>query len=324
MLLFVLSQKNLALARAEVASLYPMRKIEEQYAFVDKPSNKQSFLRIPLAFTKEIYEILFSSSKKNLFEKIKKYDWNKKIKGSFCVRSVANEREIAGSIWQKIKYPCVDLEHPDTLIHFFFMKKKVYCSRLLWKNDYAFLQRKATQRPGFYPASLDPQLARAMVNLSAAKKNARIVDPFCGTGGILIEATFSGRKVVGYDISSWMLEKCKKNIEHYNLKNVIFAVRDATTFRKKCAAIVTELPFGKNTKSQDLLMLYSQFLENAKRSTNNIVVSFPHFVDYRTICRKTGWKIKQKFVCYIHASLSKDVVVLERKVRKKKAKESSS
>ncbi len=309
MLLFILSQKNLALVQAEVASFYSINRTEKHYAFVTKATR----VDIPLAFTKEIYEVLFSSSKKDLFEKIKRYDWNKNVKGSFCVRSVENEREIAGVVWKKLKKPHVDLEHPDTMIHFFFTDKKVFVTRRIWKNTNTFLQRKATQRPGFYPASLDPQLALAMVNLSRAKKNAAIVDPFCGTGGILIEAAFSGRKAIGYDISTWMLEKCKKNIEHYHLKNVTFAVGDATTFRKKCAAIVTELPFGKNTKSQDLFLLYSRFLENAKRSTNRIVVSFPHFVDYKSICRKTDWKITQKFVWYIHASLSKDVVVLERK-----------
>ena len=308
MLLFVLSQKNLSLAHAEVASLYPVKKIKRHYLFVDR----LSLVKIPLAYTKEIYTVLFSCTKKDLEKKIHTYNWNKKIKGSFCVRSVAHERELAGAIWKNLKKPCVDLEHPDSLIHFFFLGNNVYCGILLWKNHYAFLQRKATQRPGFYPASLDPQLALAMVNLSGAKKNQPIVDPFCGTGGILIEAAFSGRKAIGYDISTWMLGKCKQNIDHYTLKNVTFSVGDATTLRKKCHAIVTELPFGKNTKSQDLLLLYSRFLENAKKSTAKIVVSFPHFVDYKTICRKTGWKITQKFIWYIHASLSKEIVVLEK------------
>ena len=61
-----------------------------------------------------------------------------------------------------------------------------------------------------------------------------------------------------------------------------------------------ELPFGKNTKSQDLLLLYSRFLENAKKSTAKIVVSFPHFVDYKTICRKTACEEQVLGNCYFN------------------------
>ncbi|MEK6920775.1 MAG: methyltransferase domain-containing protein [Nanoarchaeota archaeon] len=306
MFLFLLSQKNLPLAQAEIASFYPISKTKDHYAFV---SSKKK-IDTPLAFTKTIHDILFSCSKKDLEKKIQTYNWNKKIQGSFCVRSVAHERELASAIWKNLKKPCVDLEHPDTFIHFFFLGKKVFAAKQIWKNTNTFLQRKATQRPGFYPASLDPQLALAMVNLSGAGRGMAIVDPFCGTGGILIEAAFSGRKAIGYDISEWMLEKCKKNIEHYNLKNVIFSVGDATRFQKKCHAIVTELPFGKNTKSQDLILLYFQFLENARRNTKRMVVSFPDFVDFRKLIKKSKWKIKESFLWYVHKSMSKEIVVL--------------
>ncbi|MBI5001936.1 methyltransferase domain-containing protein [Candidatus Woesearchaeota archaeon] len=312
MMLFVLSQKNLPLAQAEVASFYTLHKTKENYAFV---SSKKK-IDLPLAFTKETHAILFSCSKKNLEKQIKKYAWNKKIKGSFCVRSDIQEieRKLGGMIWDTLKKPVVDLEHPDSLIHFFFLGNTVYAGLRLWKNDNAFLQRKAQLRPGFYPASLDPQLALGLVNLSSAKKNAVVVDPFCGTGGILLEAAFSGRKAVGFDISPWMLEKCKQNLHHYKItkKVVSIAAGDATTFRKKCAAIVTELPFGKNTRSQNLLSLYTRFLENAKKNTNTIVVGFPDFVDYKKICRKTGWNIIHDFRWYLHQTLSKHVVVLKR------------
>ncbi len=312
MLLFILSQKNLPLAQAEVASFYAIKNTTKEYAFV---SSKQ-IAAIPLAFTKEIHEIVFSCTKKDLEKKIRGYNWNKKVKGSFCVRSDVQEieRKLGGMIWDGLRKPKVDLEHPDTLIHFFFIGNRAYTGLRLWKNDNAFLLRKAQLRPGFYPASLDPQLALGIVNLSSAKKNAVVVDPFCGTGGILLEAALSGRSAVGFDISPWMLDKCKQNLQHYKIKNKMASVAtgDATTFRKKCTAIVTELPFGKNTRSQDLLSLYTRFLENARTNTDTIVVGFPNFIDYKKICRKTGWKIKHDFKWYLHQTLSKHVVVLRK------------
>lgn len=317
MKLFVVSQKNKPLSIAEVKALYPktIAGVTEHFVFVKSKKNYYE----KLAYTKGVYDILFCSNKKKLFSFIKKQNWNKIIKNPYCVRSSWEERRIAALIWDTLKNPKVSLGHPQTEIHLFFIGKKVFVTKLIWKNELKFLQRKAQYRPGFYPASLDPQLALAMVNLSGVigsngKGGGTIIDPFCGTGGILIEAAFSGRKAIGFDISNWMLEKCKTNLAHYGLeKKVTVTQGDATTFRKKCDAIITELPFGKNTKSQDLELLYSQFLENAARNTNKIVVSFPDFVDYKKLIQKSKWKIKEQFLWYLHHSMSKWIVVVERK-----------
>jgi len=297
------SQKNIGLSIEEITTYFSVIDVIDEYVFV-RSARKCDFL----AYTKEVYDVLFETTIETLLSKIKKYTWNKKIKGTFCVRSIEFEKEIATAIWHKLKKPKVDLKNPNTLIHFFFFENKVYCGIRKWINPHTFFERKAHLRPEFYPASLDPQLALAMVNLSRGKK---IVDPFCGTGGILIEGAYSKRKMIGYDISKWMLEKCTANLKNYKLK-VPTAVGDATKFIKKCDAIVTELPFGKNTKSQDLVSLYTKFLENAARNTRRMVVSFPDFVDYNKLIRKTKWNVENDFAIYIHKSLTKHVVVMRR------------
>ena len=321
MYVFVLSQKNLTLALAEARALYGARNVSasHEHAFVKstkKTTEEKKPLYEKLAFTKAAYDILFSCSAKKLEKNLKKYAWNKTINGTFCVRSSTDERKFASIIWGSLKHPHVDLVNPDLLIHFFFISKKVYVTKQLWQNSHTFLDRKAQHRPGFYPASLHPQLALGMVNLSGVvsrySNSGLIVDPFCGTGGILIETALSGRKCAGFDISNWMLEKCLQNLLFYQIKNVLVQKGDATTFRKKCAAIVTELPFGKNTKSQDLILLYTSFLKNAAQNTSTVVVSFPDFVNYKKICRQEKWKIVSDFRWYLHASLSKHVVVLKR------------
>lgn len=300
MKIFRISLKNPALSIAEIKALYPVISHYGEFVFVKEAKPKK------LAYTKEIYDVLFQTKSRNLLKDAKKYRWDKKIKKTYCIRSHALEKEIADTIWLALKKPKVDLENPEQSIHFFFIGKKIYCGLLEWKNDNAFFQRKAHLRPELYPASLDSQLALAMVNLSKGKK---IADPFCGTGGILIEGALAGRAMFGYDISQWMIEKCKKNLAFYTLK-VPALVGDATTFSKKCDAIVTELPFGKNTRSQDLVKLYTAFLLNAKNNTKRIVVSFPEFIDYNKIIKKTGWKIENDFAVYVHKSLTKHVVVL--------------
>ena len=52
---------------------------------------------------------------------------------------------------------------------------------------------RANKRPFFRPVSLEPRLARAAVNIAAGVNEGYVVDPMCGTGGILIESALSGR-----------------------------------------------------------------------------------------------------------------------------------
>ncbi len=46
--------------------------------------------------------------------------------------------------------------------------------------------RKVTHRPFSLPISLHPKLARALVNLARVPMGGVLLDPFCGTGGILL------------------------------------------------------------------------------------------------------------------------------------------
>ena len=48
--------------------------------------------------------------------------------------------------------------------------------------------RKVGERPFFSPISLHPRYARALINLTGVKNGGTVLDPFCGTGGIVIEA----------------------------------------------------------------------------------------------------------------------------------------
>lgn len=64
---------------------------------------------------------------------------------------------------------------------------------------------------------LPPKLAQIMVNFSViaseAKQSITILDPFCGTGTILMEALLMGYSVIGSDVDVRLVEGAKKNIE---------------------------------------------------------------------------------------------------------------
>ena len=60
-----------------------------------------------------------------------------------------------------------------------------------------FNKRKPQHRPFFKPTSMHPKIARLLVNLAHVKAGNTVLDPFCGTGGILIEAALMKMKVSG-------------------------------------------------------------------------------------------------------------------------------
>ncbi len=62
---------------------------------------------------------------------------------------------------------------------------------------------------------LPPKLARIMVNLSGTPFNAEkiIWDPFCGSGGILMQALLTSRSAIGSDIDKWAVRNSEQNID---------------------------------------------------------------------------------------------------------------
>lgn len=65
---------------------------------------------------------------------------------------------------------------------------------------------------------LPPKIARMMINIAAPKKNETLLDPFCGSGTILQEASLMNhRNIMGADISAKATAETKKNLAWLNL-----------------------------------------------------------------------------------------------------------
>jgi tRNA (guanine10-N2)-dimethyltransferase len=308
--LFTLSKENLEFSKEEVLRLYhaDKYKLTENLLVIDSDKDYSSYL----AYTNEVYELLFDCKHSDLEKTIKSFDWNRIYKKSFSVRIVNNktfdERKIAGIIYHKIKNPKVDLENAKTRIVFLNTKKKVLCGLLKSEIDKSFLKRKAHLRPELHPTSLNPKLARAAINLTGKAKGT-LLDPFCGSGGILIEAGLMGFEVTGFDIDRIMVKRSKINLEYYEIKKYDIKLFDATKVKKKYDCIVTDLPYGRNSKlSGEIKALYKSFLKAAHNSTDSAVILFPDFIEYKKLLGK--WKEVSSFDYYLHKSLSKKIVIL--------------
>jgi len=253
-LLFHLSGENLDLAREEALALTSPKKFQQLRNVLILNSTYSSLLK-RLAFTHGIFRVLFASSSSNFQKRMESFDFQKHYKKDFRVKVLnltkdktkISEKDIGNIIYKKLNNPKVNLSNPTTQFFIICTDKKIYCCELIKKIDKSFYERKPHLKPELHPTSLSPKLAKALINLTGIRKGT-VLDPFCGSGGILVEAGLSHCKPVGFDIDNIMLKRARINLDHYNITDYTLALQDATKTKKKFNYIITELPFGKNSK----------------------------------------------------------------------------
>lgn len=311
-LILELSKENLKLSVYEAISLLDIKKYTLNDNFLTADVKKDSLKLVRrLSYTNFVYMVLFKSSKKGLLTKVKAFNWSKYYKKDYCVRVINSryeyEKTFGSHIWRTLKEPKVNVKNPCTLFYFIFFDSNVFATKLMWKNNKGFRQRKAHMRPALHPTSLEPRLAKACVNV--ALKQGILLDPFCGSGGILIEAGLMGLRPIGYDINERMLKRCRINLDYYKVKKFKLEKRDALSLNENVDAIVTDFPYGRNTPKVKLDNLIKDFLAVAYCYTENAVIMFPNTISHKQLLGK--WKEKAVFEHYIHGSLTKRIVVLE-------------
>lgn len=188
---------------------------------------------------------------------------------------------------------------------------------------------------------LPPKIARSMVNLapdSAWGKGKLLVDPFCGSGRVLVEASELGFKVAGSDILQSQCQETKKNLEYLGIDGDI-SLLDAThlsqKYRNQIDLIVTEPFLGKPKPRPDRIKYIVPGLEklylgclkdwySCLKSGGIIVMVFPSFndgkKDYKTsniIDEKLKLSYNQLnhnlFYSRPNAEVRREIVVLQKK-----------
>jgi len=214
----------------------------------------------------------------------------------------------------------VNLERPDVTIIFISSEKETILGRLIEsKPKRFFANRIAGRRPFSLPSAMQPDFARAMINLAEVEPGGRILDPFAGTGGILIEAILLGYEACGVELKGWIAKGAVKNLTHYTRGSENMIVGDARKpmFREKSFdAIVTDPPYGRSTTvpEKSIELLLTEFLRACKpllRGRGRVVIAAPSEIDMARIASKHGFNIRESHLARVHGSLVRRVVILE-------------
>ncbi len=98
-------------------------------------------------------------------------------------------------------------------------------------------------------SSLSSRLSRGLVNLVCPPASS-LLDPFCGTGSILLEAAAIGVPAWGADHNPKMVHMSCRNLAHFGLPPHVERL-DARETSRSADVIVTDLPYGRSLE-QDL------------------------------------------------------------------------
>jgi len=222
-----------------------------------------------------------------------------------------SQLELERCIGSHIKGP-VSLSNPVTEYRAIFSGNTCYFGEVLYRIDRGgFEYRNPMRRAFFHPGVMMPILARTLVNLAQIKEGDTLLDPFCGTGGILLEGKLLGCRVIGTDMDLFMLKGCLENLPDAEVLKV-----DSTNLPiTDCSvdSVVTDLPYGQSVciKAESMNALYNDSISEMRRvlKKGKRAVVVTH-VDVREIA-KNHFNIVQFHEQRVHKSLTRRIMVLE-------------
>jgi len=284
-----------------------------------------------LGYTHEVHEFILKTNVEDLNDDVSTIDWSDYIDENFAVRvkrirseidTVGYERILGTLILENSNDIKVNLSKPKTLVRVVAHENDLYVGIERIKLDKKhFEDSKPHKRPFFYPGSMNPKLARCMVNLSRIKAGELLLDPFCGTGGILIEAGLIGCKVVGSDVYWKMKNGTAINLDYYGItdyRTFHLDVRELKMY-EKVSSVVTDPPYGISTSTGDVdgEEIFNEFFhaiyDNMKDDAYLCMAS-PHYVDLNPMVDEVGFEIVEQYGIKMHRSLTRIISVIRKKL----------
>jgi tRNA (guanine10-N2)-dimethyltransferase len=229
------------------------------------------------------------------------------------------EGEIGATILETVSSSKVDLSNPQkTFFGVLTNNRFVFGLKIAEINPKQFLERRPRKRPFFHPTAMQAKLGRTMVNLAQPKTGDLILDPFCGTGGMLIEAGLMGFRIIGFDAKPHMLRGGVKNIKHFGVEAEGFAIADARCPPvTKVDCIVTDPPYGRSASTLGAKTRYiiEDFLARIGDSLSKgakICMAAPKKIHISETAEAAGFKHLESHFVYVHRSLTREIVVFEK------------
>lgn len=333
LLAFELSGEHSTLPKSEAIACLDSQKADfkihlslDRCLVIDIKNNVSEIIQVlsrRLSMTHRIIEVLgIGQGEDDIYELVNTLPVN--FKGTYSIRvkrinanpgiNTELERRLGGIFYKRGFHAC--LEKPDNRFRVLLTKdRSIFGLVRAYIDRSVFDSRKPHYKPFFYPGVLMPRIARALVNI--AKPEEYLFDPFCGTGGIMVEAGLMGIKVIGSDVQRKLLLGAKINLDYYRVSySLLF--QDACNLAlcdDSVDSVVTDPPYGRSSlvKAHSIEHLLSCSLNEIfrvlKKGRRAVFISEREIND---IAEKAGFSIVETHVQRVHKSLTRHISVLEK------------
>lgn len=160
--------------------------------------------------------------------------------------SSKRRRDLLAEVWRHVPNARVDLRSPRTELHAYATPVGVIWGGTV--NVARFRPLDPHARPFVRSYVVPSRKARMMLDLAGVGSGSTVLDPFCGTASILIEASRLGARAYGSDIDPATVEGARANADAED-QPIDLAVRDALLgphVDMLFDAVVTDLPYGRS------------------------------------------------------------------------------
>ena len=194
----------------------------------------------------------------------------------------------------KLEY---DTDNPDLKIHIIKTKDSWELGAQITPKPLSWRDYKVSHMSG----ALNPTVAHGMNLLAETKFANSYLNPFSGSGTLLIEACIQNpnlQEIIGFDIDKSALTSSMHNIKEAGLIRKI-KVKSLDIFEEtslgKFDIIASDLPFGMAiSKHTDISYLYKKFIsfsENHLTKNGNLIVITSEIDLFKKIIKSSKFKI---------------------------------
>ena len=330
--MFVLSGEELTLPFAEIRALVETYSKDSKVELVDKRISTSSVSdpEIVRKITERAAYCRFGglivSGSEKLLSLANGVEINFMDSGkTFAVDSFTLSKEECGELGAAIKSRTnrkVSLEKPDYL----FQAEAAKEGFLLAVTTHGYKtqswrSRRPRARKFFLPSAIYPKLARVLVNLSRVREGDLFLDPFCGTGSLLIESVVMGIDSVGIDLTRWIARGGLLNMKGFSLDFLGIVRADSTNQLplRNIDAVATDVPYGRasSTKGKATAQILHEFVDcifesfsSSSESPKYCIVMHPSHVELKL--ESNLFQLHEQHLLYVHRNLTRAISVLRK------------
>ena len=210
-----------------------------------------------------------------------------------------------------------DLKNPEMVLRAIITDGKIIIGLEAAKTDRSsFEGRRPHLKPFFHPGVLMPRMARSLVNISQVRAGERLLDPFAGTCGILIEACLIGIEGVGIEVQSRLVKGASCNLSGLEC-SLILGDAKRLPFHDSCLdGAVLDTPYGRSAKieaesKEHLLVESLSELYRVVKPDRRMIILADRPID--GLLTDAGFEILQKHTDRVHRSLTRHIFISVRR-----------